>query len=55
MFKDLEGTEYEEIAKGRVFSPVGIEIGAETPKEIAISITAQIVAVARGMYEDNKN
>ncbi|MDY2987281.1 MAG: XdhC family protein [Peptoniphilus sp.] len=55
MFKDLEGTEYEEIAKGRVFSPVGIEIGAETPKEIAISITAQIVAVARGMYEDNKD
>lgn len=55
MFKDLEGTEYEKIAKGRVFSPVGIEIGAETPKEIAISITAQIIAVARGIYEDNKN
>lgn len=48
MFKELEGTEYEELAKGRVYSPVGIEIGAETPKEIAISIIAQIIQVARG-------
>ncbi len=31
----------------RVHAPIGIEIGAETPEEIAISILAQLIAVAR--------
>ena len=29
----------------RVYSPIGLEIGAETPEEIAVSIMAQITAV----------
>lgn len=29
----------------RVHSPIGLEIGAETPEEIAISITAELIAV----------
>ncbi|QQE80594.1 XdhC family aldehyde oxidoreductase maturation factor [Alicyclobacillus sp. SO9] len=29
----------------RVYSPVGVEIGAETPEEIAISIVAQLIQV----------
>lgn len=31
----------------RVHSPIGLEIGAETPEEIAISILAEIVSVRR--------
>jgi xanthine dehydrogenase accessory factor len=32
----------------RVYSPIGMEIGAETPEEIAISILAEIIKVKRG-------
>jgi xanthine dehydrogenase accessory factor len=33
----------------RVHSPIGLEIGAITPAEIAISILAQLIAVRRGV------
>ncbi len=33
----------------RVKSPIGLDIGSETPEEIAISIAAQLVAVRRGL------
>jgi len=32
----------------RVFAPAGLEIGAATPEEIALSIMSQIVALRRG-------
>ena len=32
----------------RVHQPIGLDIGAETPEEIAISIAAQILAVLNG-------
>jgi xanthine dehydrogenase accessory factor len=32
----------------RVYAPIGLEIGAETPEEIAVSIIAEIIAVRRG-------
>jgi xanthine dehydrogenase accessory factor len=32
----------------RVYTPIGFDIGAETPEEIAVSIIAEIIAVRRG-------
>jgi xanthine dehydrogenase accessory factor len=36
----------------RVETPVGIEIGAETPEEIAVSIVARMISVRRGIGAD---
>ncbi len=40
------GFEKEDLKK--VYAPVGLDIGAETPEEIAISILAEILAVKKG-------
>ena len=39
---------YPREALARVHTPIGLEIGAETPEEIAVSIIAEIIAVRRG-------
>jgi len=41
-----EGFPEEELAKVR--TPIGLDIGAETPEEIAISITAEVIMLRRG-------
>ncbi|RVU54123.1 XdhC family protein [Anaerosphaera multitolerans] len=48
MFDNLKNTEYENLLKDRVHSPVGIDIGAQTPEEISISIAAEIIKNYRG-------
>jgi xanthine dehydrogenase accessory factor len=39
---------YAQEALERVHTPIGLDIGAETPEEIAVSIVAEIIAVRRG-------
>lgn len=41
------GVDREKVAS--IYAPIGVEIGAETPEEIALSIAAEVVAVRRGV------
>jgi xanthine dehydrogenase accessory factor len=41
-----EGVPEDKIA--RIFAPAGLDLGATTPEEIALSIVSQIVALRRG-------
>lgn len=46
IFRDLKSEGFDEKALQRVHSPIGLNIGAETPEEIAVSIVAEIINVA---------
>jgi xanthine dehydrogenase accessory factor len=50
VFEYLEaaGVPREEVAHGKLRTPAGLDIGAQTPEEIALSIIAEVVAVRRG-------
>ena len=43
VFKKLMELGFTEKALERITTPIGLEIGAETPAEIAISIAAQLI------------
>jgi len=47
VYKALESEGYRMEEFERVFAPMGLEIGALSPEEIAISIVAELVAVRR--------
>ncbi len=47
-FKQLAEAGHSEEQIARVFMPVGFDIGAETPFEIALSIMAELIAVRYG-------
>jgi xanthine dehydrogenase accessory factor len=47
--EELERRGVPASALHRVYAPLGLEIGAETPHEIAVSILAEMIAVRRGI------
>lgn len=48
LVKELEKEGIPPSAFERVFAPMGLEIGAVTPEEIAVSVVAEMIAVRRG-------
>ena len=48
VYKALEKDGYRSEEFERVYAPMGLEIGALSPEEIAISIVAELIAVRRG-------
>jgi xanthine dehydrogenase accessory factor len=47
VYKSLQKEGYAPEKFGHVYAPVGLEIGALTPEEIAVSIAAELIAVRR--------
>ncbi|RNC67535.1 MAG: dehydrogenase [Desulfuromonadales bacterium] len=43
----LEDEGFDPAQRGRVVTPVGLDIGAQTPEEIAVSIVGQLVKIRR--------
>ena len=48
LLKILEEEGYDAAQRARVVTPVGLDIGAQTPEEIAVSIVGQLIAIRRG-------
>ncbi len=48
VFADLEREGWDPALLDKVYSPIGLDIGAETPEEIAVAILAEIIKVRRG-------
>ena len=46
--KRLRETGLDEDAIGRLASPIGLDLGARTPEETAVSVAAEIVALRWG-------
>ncbi len=47
IFDRLKGKGFKEAALKKVHTPIGLDIGAETPEEIAVAIAAELVKVQR--------
>jgi len=47
LLKALSDEGYSELQRARVVTPVGVEISAETPEEIAVSIVGQLIRERR--------
>lgn len=49
LLQTLEDEGFDADQRTRVVTPVGLDIGAQTPEEIAVSIVAQLIARRRGL------
>ena len=49
---ELEHEGFSRDAFERIFAPMGLEIGAQSPEEIAISVVAEMIAVRRSPEAD---
>jgi len=47
-FQQLREKGIDEETSKRIHAPIGIDIGADTPEEIAVAIAAELVAVRSG-------
>lgn len=48
LLRALEDEGFDDVRRARIITPVGLEIGAQTPEEIAVSIVGQLIAIRRG-------
>lgn len=48
LLKTLDEEGFDASQRARVVTPVGLDIGAQTPEEIAVSIVGQLIAIRRG-------
>lgn len=50
LLKDLakEGIQFSQQELAKLYGPIGLDLGAETPEQIAVSILAEILAVKNG-------
>jgi len=48
LLQTLEQEGFDAGQRARIVTPVGLEIGAQTPEEISVSIIAQMIALRRG-------
>lgn len=48
LLRTLEEEGFDVSQRARVVTPVGLDIGAQTPEEIAVSVVGQLIAIRRG-------
>jgi len=48
--KDLLDRGYPKETFARLYAPIGLDIGSETPEEIAIAVVAELIAVQKGVH-----
>jgi len=53
-FERLRRSGVSEAAIARIHAPIGLDIGAQTPGEIAISVVAEMIAVKYGKVKDER-